>query len=1376
MTFQRRQQLALFFLSLFTAAIAAPVICTVGGEDYASIQAALDGCNGGVGSIVLQVAANQPTGDTAVYEETLVFPTTLSNVVLEPLAGNVTLVTLTGAGHYVDPSSWLSLVFRNVSFNGDGSPQMLFSPKLTNTNVTLQNCFVSNFVGDHVLWAESCVSSSQWFIDNTQWIDVPANALRLEAMETIVLTNSYCRRCPGQPDVAHGGVFYFSTHEISRGTFIINGNAQWSLWDGQDYRCRYYLDSDAYTRCTQVGTDSTDQPIMQMQCYDEQATEDDAFCTIGSTTIEATSVGGVDVSVVNKRLPYCRTYRACRCNEVLFRPNSTLSSVPVTLPMGDLLYGDAGNPYVVPCIAGADVALNTTFGYQCTEVYNGYSETEVDCSSAYSNNAQSVSGTINDTCSCPRNRSRSDDDLRDPDAFPCRYTPAEGMLCREQELGCCAEPFLASDTAHYYLQACSSAASLSGTMEVVLRYNAYQMYITYYPTYTSSSYRLITEVFDGTMWYTPLVQVLPANAGKQPLTLYGLTNNSASIEMDNGGGALVGDFLEMDFTFFENERVVLRINGFFDDAYGYEVWTNARGTLQDSVVFVGGTDSSCVIHESVTPPRFFEAVFHYGCNGELSSSTCRLLRDCAVINDDGTVEECTQYDCSAPFSPTMGMTLSSTALLNGACSTTVTAVGTPILYDGGWVFRVESLETDLMDTASFARWQTLGSAGLPIYYGGAGLLGCSDTGLFYECTCSSQNATALDIYWPSASYVCDSDEQAFCSCDSRVIASLYAASNNTVAYYIAHLADTLSNVQIIDNRAQQIGVGMLLDRVSYELISDFSIALPLPRDNQSLPREVARNDNEFLQGTLHDIVHYPPPPPVRFVGDTLDLSCQAWCDDLCPQVLVDPEEFACIVDKEATEDMPGFGITVFENITDALERTKVGGGCRTDHPVLGRIKTLNVRFSEQYYDETVVIADDANDLFVASFDNALISGSAHTLDGRANTVTLRGLDFIHALENKRAFFNIINGDLKRFHVSNCRFFGEQVRSGGLTEGRRVDKYELYYNSFENNEAYAVRLLNTKQVYFQHNSIVNCVGRCLYLEFLESARVDHNLFYNVRGGADFKEAAIVTLRARNALACRNSEASTIDLGVVTINVPARRHRCSLSHNVQHVDVFAEDFRDQCFWIDRGYWNAVDMLRNTCLKAQYGITLTNVPLWSTSGSQSASDTQGGTLEWYSINNPQTRPTLFRADSDRYVGYDYRLRGAAPQASTSGSSTYFFRSYNKDTRNFADLAARLAARPTPQSYEFEINALWFADVLQCEVNNNYDDCSMRWDFGPPLAAHGFTRVYPQHGVRFCFFAAIWARIEKWGFWGFWWFGRRNSVALEGQRNYYCLYREQF
>src|SRR5690606_19378164 len=127
-----------------------------------------------------------------------------------------------------------------------------------------------------------------------------------------------------------------------------------------------------------------------------------------------------------------------------------------------------------------------------------------------------------------------------------------------------------------------------------------------------------------------------------------------------------------------------------------------------------------------------------------------------------------------------------------------------------------------------------------------------------------------------------------------------------------------------------------------------------------------------------------------------------------------------------------------------------------------------------------------------------------------------------------------------------------------------------------------------------------VGRSLYVEYTEWVHVDHNVLYETRGGTDFKEAAIITLRARNAQACQEWNADG------TAFLPdAARFNCTLTHNIQHFNVFDVDYRDQCFWIDRGNWNAHRMNRNGCIKAQYGITLSNVDQWQASGSQTASD---------------------------------------------------------------------------------------------------------------------------------------------------------------------------
>ena len=121
-------------------------VCTVGlggGGDFATLQAGLDGCNGGSGDIILRVDPSD------IQIGPLVFPDTLSHVVVEPLTPG--RIVVLGAGHFVDPLlSWTTLTLTNITWDAMGSSLAVFEPRLTNTNMTCMRCFYVNFNGSYV--------------------------------------------------------------------------------------------------------------------------------------------------------------------------------------------------------------------------------------------------------------------------------------------------------------------------------------------------------------------------------------------------------------------------------------------------------------------------------------------------------------------------------------------------------------------------------------------------------------------------------------------------------------------------------------------------------------------------------------------------------------------------------------------------------------------------------------------------------------------------------------------------------------------------------------------------------------------------------------------------------------------------------------------------------------------------------------------------------------------------------------------------------------------------------------------------------------------------------------------------------------------------
>lgn len=674
----------------------------------------------------------------------------------------------------------------------------------------------------------------------------------------------------------------------------------------------------------------------------------------------------------------------------------------------------------------------------------------------------------------------------------------------------------------------------------------------------------------------------------------------------------------------------------------------------------------------------------------------------------------------------------------------------PFDYDSGWVFRpVGRWNPALMDPASAEVWQDPETwpapSGLPIVYFNEPINRVADeccTGLYRECSCAgldpslgTQNVS--HPYWPDSNYTCRADLtnttiDPWCDCSNQVLTTLFPPRNDTVVYYIAHLPPTLSFVQMIENRAQQLTYGAYFQDTPYELVNEFSFAQPKRWDKLGLLREFYDNDNEFVTGARHDLIENPPPIPPRFPGDVLELDCHLFCDLGCKLDFTTEEEFTCIVDQEATPDVTGWGDTVFENITDAIARSEDDNGCR-GAPGSGKNRTILARYTEQYYDETMDITKRSRNMYIASLDSARIVGSAHEIDGRIDTLTFQGMQFVHARENKKPIFLLRGRDLDQFDLLNDDFFGEQVRSGGIMNGRRVDFINIVASSFNDFEQYALRIDDTAQgILVENVRVFNSVGRVFFFKFDRYIQLINVDFIEVRGGADYKEAAIMSARARSGQACQEWADPDDDTSLVPAEDP---NICKLIKNHQIISVFDEDERDQCFWLDRGNWNAHRIRQNRCVKAQYGFTGSRINSWSPDGVNGVSDIRGGTLEWFSIYNPLVQNTIFRNETrTKLFGWDYRLRSPVPRTGLAGQDVLnFFVSGRNSERNFGDLFENRKARDNIADYRWEITDLWFGtganrSMIRCEVNNNFDD-----DFMPYRAPFPeFPLVYFTHGFH--------------------------------------------
>jgi hypothetical protein len=183
---------SLLLLLLCGASHAGPVVCTVPGQ-FSSIQAGLNGCNGGAGSIQLTISpgtyTEQLTVPMAVGNLTLASTTFLAgNIPPQPTAFNLT-VFVVGVNHSVQFSE-TSLFFQGIAFNGESLGQPFFESRLINNNFTLDRCLVANFTGNYTMQGEGCIRGVTLTVINSRFANNWGSHLYFEGMENFDIENN----------------------------------------------------------------------------------------------------------------------------------------------------------------------------------------------------------------------------------------------------------------------------------------------------------------------------------------------------------------------------------------------------------------------------------------------------------------------------------------------------------------------------------------------------------------------------------------------------------------------------------------------------------------------------------------------------------------------------------------------------------------------------------------------------------------------------------------------------------------------------------------------------------------------------------------------------------------------------------------------------------------------------------------------------------------------------------------------------------------------------------------------------------------------------------------------------------------------------------
>lgn len=480
-------------------------------------------------------------------------------------------------------------------------------------------------------------------------------------------------------------------------------------------------------------------------------------------------------------------------------------------------------------------------------------------------------------------------------------------------------------------------------------------------------------------------------------------------------------------------------------------------------------------------------------------------------------------------------------------------------------------------------------------------------------------------------YFC-TDRVASCRCDEAAIIASNPPPNGTVGIHIVRIPETMNRISLVDNRVVDYQYGWIQERTTFGQIRSNTIAIPDYDDNRGVIREIAKNDNEFITGGTWDFVFNEIGSPYQEVCNCQDVSPYA----CCPQKFTREEDFDCLVDDRANEELPGFGSTIFNTVTDALNDCK------------GRTVVIRSNVASGYFEEDIEITNNQKNFYIAStvLNPSIIIGS-HRVDTNAKNITLRGIEFVHSAENNKPLFDIRkddNSDLREMTILNCILDGSGCRKCGVFDTKRLSNLVINYTAIVDWSFFALKLKDIDKLVMSGNVVDECEGKCFFIKFTGGYWIERMSLVRVRGGEDLKGAALISLTAKDDDLCDPNDPDPV-------------RRCLLRDIVQHVNVTDPDYRDIGIYMAKGSIipeNFYDIWIRKARNGFVGLKLNNVD---------ASNLRTKVM----MLNPGIRVSLFQdrvsRSNRRNVGTDYVLRGVAESIIFDGLSFEFTNNVETD-----------------------------------------------------------------------------------------------------------------
>ena len=800
----------LLLVALVATTASATTVCTVGvSGTYSTISAALAGCNGGVGSIQLIL--------DGIFSETMIFPVTLTNITLtsvefqaglvpvNPTRNNIT-TKIIGSEHFVGNVS-AALYLQGVIFDGDDEGLTMFTPWLINNNLTLDRCLVANWTTEIAIRMEPCDRAVSINAINNRFYRTWGTAVWAEGMEDTIFVANILDRAGGYRN--NSGVYLKSSY-VTEGIWRVDNNSGWLLFDAQPPSCIFLGDANGMTRCNRG----------VLECYNTIQTETLRPNCPQTNVSYIDELSGATLFAIDYPQE-CRIYTPCVCQDLEFFDTNTSSTV--ILGIGDIFFY---TNLRINCsaISGDDPFIVLTGGTNVTDPETNVT-TPVDNDELFVFVGSNAGGT--GIGQAPP--------FYDPDGFslyPNVYIRGE---ISTSQINCTCPPAINTSLENFgfecdYTIIQNDTKCMGGVVKVC---DGSFEFLRCYPV-------------DDT-----LVRFLQAAGGSADastlVSTYCLVNGSLVMQntslSDTPCDASVTFNATTGWTFFlvDNQYACLS-----DDFNGttYEVVT-------------AGLDDTTAAALCLTNPDLIAA----GCPTIPSNPGDALFSTlCATCNSTFTavsqvilVTACVPYRCPISWNVTCNYTY-----VTNTSVVTHVRVETQDYQDGRtW---------EVSDGNAWNNAEVLCPAADPDEVEWQAIQCEQQTGAGHPCApavsqLEGWGAVQISGAFPynqtafcGAPYTCVTPLSTICSCDVQQVAPClaeYEVGNASAMFHFDNVNDGLKFVSMTFNRAQQLYVGMLMDRTSEAVIMNNSIFQPQFSTDLSRLYEWLRQ-NYQTTGVLHD--------------------------------------------------------------------------------------------------------------------------------------------------------------------------------------------------------------------------------------------------------------------------------------------------------------------------------------------------------------------------------------------------------------------------------------------------------------------------------------------------------------------------------------------